>query len=55
MNSFRVLSTETIRQKGGTVKVSFDAITKEELKQEIDKKMIDLYRKVCDKNKAISM
>jgi hypothetical protein len=55
MNSFRVLSNETINQKGGTIKVTFDAETKSDLKQEIDRKMLELYRKVCDKNKSISM
>lgn len=55
MNSFRVLSIEAIKQKGGKVKVLYDAETKLDLKQEIDKNMIELYRKVCDKNKTVSM
>lgn len=55
MNSFRVLSNETIKQKGGKVIVTFDAELKEELKEEIDRNMIEIYRKICDKNKSISM
>ena len=55
INSFKVLSTETIRQKGGKVTVSYDIESKETLKTEIDKKMAQFYKQICNKNNHISM
>lgn len=55
INSFKVLSSETIRQNGGKVKVSYDIETKETLKAEIDKNMAQFYKQICNKNNHLSM
>lgn len=55
IKSFNVLSSEQMNLKGGKIVVSYEVEPKKELKSEIDKKMIELYRKICDQNKGFSM
>ena len=55
IKSFNVLSSEQMNLKGGKIIVSYEVEPKKELKSEIDKKMIELYRKICDQNKGFSM
>ena len=55
IKSFNTLSNEQINLKGGKITIVSEVEPKKELKSEIDKKMIELYRKICAQNKGFSM